>query len=198
MLANLLTKENFELFLVFFVPGLLSLKFYSILTPIKSTADNNAVLESFLFGGVNFSIVYLLMEVASIVFIRSHWIFTAIFILGLFVSPFILAYAFYKFRNSKFLASIGALNSPPSGWDHFFLLKKPCFVRLHLKDGTEVGGLYSDNSCASLYPEEPDLYLEKVCTLHPDNGSFTGFVKGSSGMIVKMKECKLIEFYELE
>lgn len=78
-------------------------------------------------------------------------------------------------------------------------------LRIRLKDGAWVGGLFGRNSYAAGYPEEPqDLYLERTYRVDGDgNFEVTGprgesFVEVGSGLLVRWDEIKHVEFFESE
>ena len=50
----------------------------------------------------------------------------------------------------------------PTAWDYYFDKRNPSWVLVHLKDGTLIGGLFGDDSYATSFPTDGDIYLEKV------------------------------------
>ena len=66
-----------------------------------------------------------------------------------------------------------------------------------LDDGSMIGGLWhGDESFASSYPAEPDLYLSVQYRLD-ENGRFLGPVEGSKGCYLALSRVRCLEFYEI-
>ena len=81
-------------------------------------------------------------------------------------------------------------------WDYIFKQQDPFWVIIELKDGTKVGGLYSENSFSSNAPAEEQIYLEETWKLN-ENGGFDKKKQSTKGIIVSASEMKHIEFFEL-
>lgn len=84
----------------------------------------------------------------------------------------------------------------PSAWDHIFRDRRPCFVRLRLKDGTWVGGWYGNGSYASSYPMPRELHLESAWRMRGD-GSFEERVEGTAGLHVRGADVDIVELIDV-
>ena len=82
---------------------------------------------------------------------------------------------------------------PPRAWDHRFARAEPLFVRVTLTDNSQIGGLWANNSCASVYPEAEDIYLETLFHLD-EHGAFCAIVEDSGGVWIPGRSIKLLEF----
>jgi uncharacterized protein DUF6338 len=94
----------------------------------------------------------------------------------------------------------GFLNIPEplqTAWDYYFRQKPGCWVRVILKSGQVIAGLFGPSSFASSFPGKQDLYLEKLLSLDED-GMVTGWADYSAGALVKMEEVERLEFFEIE
>jgi uncharacterized protein DUF6338 len=66
----------------------------------------------------------------------------------------------------------------PRAWDHIFSQRRVSHVRLRLKSGDWVGGMYAKiegselGGYASAYGEEPDLYLNPSLVINRETGEF--------------------------
>ncbi|MDR1904863.1 MAG: DUF6338 family protein [Treponema sp.] len=69
-------------------------------------------------------------------------------------------------------------------------------MRLHLKNGQTLGGLYTEKSFASAYPEKEDLYLSELWRLD-QVGAFQEPVENSGGLLVNFEEVNFIEIFKL-
>ncbi|MFF4529448.1 DUF6338 family protein [Streptomyces sp. NPDC001407] len=83
----------------------------------------------------------------------------------------------------------------PSAWDHIFRDRRPCFVRLRLKDGTWVGGWYGNKSYATSYPQPCELHLESAWRMLGD-GSFVERVEGTAGLHVRGADVDIVEMVD--
>lgn len=93
------------------------------------------------------------------------------------------------------VAGVSRAHTTPSGWEHFFLRDRTCFVRATLSDGRVVAGRYGDESFAGYTAETPDLYLEERWVLD-DQDWFSEPVAGSLGVYVRAGEIVSVEFYD--
>jgi len=86
--------------------------------------------------------------------------------------------------------------------------ERPFFVRIKLRDGERVGGVFGEDSFATAYtsyaagyPEEQDLYLAESVEVDPDTGEFVldrddTPVPRDSGILVRWSEVEYLEFIE--
>jgi hypothetical protein len=67
------------------------------------------------------------------------------------------------------------------------------FVRLKLRNGERIGGVFGDLSFASAYPQEQDLFLEEVWSLDEEGGSVEA-TADSRGILVLRDQIETLEF----
>lgn len=94
-------------------------------------------------------------------------------------------------------------NPAPRAWDHFFASRPDGWVRLRLKRGIWIGGVYAPSedglpSYASGYPESQDLFLAETVEVDPETGAFIledgdPIFRGSS-ILIRWDEVELLEF----
>ena len=93
-------------------------------------------------------------------------------------------------------------NPAPRAWDDLFWRGPALVVRMKLKDGEGVGGLFGDDSYASCYPEPQDLLLEETYEIL-DDGTFAegdkpeDFVPLGSSMLISWSEVQFLEAFDL-
>jgi hypothetical protein len=85
----------------------------------------------------------------------------------------------------------------PTAWDYYFRKKPGCWVRVILKSGQVIAGLFGPSSFASSFPQEQDLFLERLLRLDED-GRVVGWTEYSAGALVKMEDVERLEFFEVE
>lgn len=110
-------------------------------------------------------------------------------------------------RNSRVLRPLADL-SEPRAWDFLWRRGVPGVVRMRLKSGTWLAGLYGTTtegrqSYAAGYPEDGDLYLSLQLRVDPVTGEFVRDdedrpvpVAGRSGLLVRWAEIEYLEFQE--
>jgi hypothetical protein len=60
-----------------------------------------------------------------------------------------------------------------------------------------VGGVFSENSFASSYPDPEDLYLEEVWQVS-DDGAFERAIPGTRGLWVSREAFDVLEFFGVD
>jgi hypothetical protein len=97
----------------------------------------------------------------------------------------------------------------PRAWDYLWRLDVPGVVRMKLKSGTWLAGIYGTTvtgrrSYAAGYPEPGDLYLSLQLRVDPATGEFVRDdddrplpVAGASGLLIRWSEIEYLEFQEM-
>lgn len=196
-MADILTTDKLLLFLLFIVPGFISIKIYSLLVPSDRRKWSESLIEAISYSCINFAVLFWpALTINKGEFAQNHpvWYYIlTIFIL--FVFPAVWPVAGKSVLSSKFLKG-KVLHPTPKAWDYFFALGKPCWVLIHLKDGELIGGLYSKDSFSSSYPNGEDIYLEEVWKVD-EKGAFVERVSQTSGMWIDKNYFDYLEFFAL-
>ncbi len=98
-------------------------------------------------------------------------------------------------RRARAVAGLNLAHTTPSGWEHFFLSDRTCFVRVTLNDGRVIAGRFGEQSFAGYTAETPDLYLEERWTLD-EKDWFNEPAAGSLGVYIRAAEIISVEFYD--
>lgn len=118
-----------------------------------------------------------------------------------FFAPLVLGVAWAKIRQSDRLRSVVRrmtdIDPAPTSWDFAFSRGRSYFVRVKLRDGERVGGLFGPGSNASFYPEAQDLYLQEAWRLDGEGG-FEAAVEGTKGLLIRRENTQIVEFLEIE
>jgi hypothetical protein len=196
------TIEAILVLLVFVIPGFVSSWILSHAYPRAEPGEARLVLEGIALSCINYG----LQSWILIFFWKMRWFEEPVYlslmaVFSLFIAPTILALTLVKVLDSEWMRSIRErfrLAHPvPKAWDRFFRQGKPCWVIATLKDGQVVAGLYGQNSFASSFPAEEDIYLERLCELSAE-GKILRLSMRSLGAIIRMENVRLMEFIELE
>ena len=188
--------------IAFLIPGFIFTRVFGFSIPLRGREAGALVLDSIAASAINYALlsplVWLLLKEP---FSSRHprLVMLAWFVV-LFVSPVVLGLLAARLvegpRARRLRRALRLIHPVPKAWDYFFRQGKGCWVVAKLKDGGLLAGLYGMNSFASSYPDEEDLFLEKTCTLSAD-GKISGLVQLSEGVILRMSEVRVIEFFRL-
>jgi hypothetical protein len=181
-----LNIENLELLIIFVAPGFISLKVWGLLNSSPRFRLSESLVEAVIYSSWNAVFFVWLYDILK--GINTMFAFGVV-CMGLPILWPVLAYNLSKIRYFK-------TRLTPTAWDHFFNLKEDCFMILHLKNGQLLGGMYTEKSFASAYPEKEDLYLSELWRLD-EAGEFLGPVENSGGLLVNFEEVSFIEILNL-
>ena len=187
--------DNLWLFLVFFVPGFVSLKVYDLLVPSERRDFSKSLYDAVAYSALNFAaLLWLIVRmrpnwIAGDLTAAWYWSAFVLFVAGPAVWPVLLL----SIRRLPPLT--GYIADPnPRVWDRLFRKKQPFWVIVHLKDQRRIGGLYSTRSFASNSPATPEIYIEQVWKLD-DNGVFLEPVESSAGVLILGEQILAIELF---
>jgi len=184
--------------LVFFIPGFVSIKVYDLIIPKEKRDFSKDVYEAIGYSFVNFFIISLLLERELIPYGNGEVKLILKYVILLFLLPALLTLCYIYFIGKaniklKTLRLRGDINPRP--WETVFRNKEPYYLKIHLKNGETIAGIYDENSCASMYPNPEQIFLEAVVILDED-GFPQELVNGSKGILILGSEIVSIEFLE--
>ena len=187
--------DTLQLILIFFVPGLISMKVYDLFIPSGRRDYLKSTLEAVSFGLINFTILHWpIATIHSNDYQKEHPILYYIFfILIVFIAPVIWT-LFYRYILSIKFISNHIVHPVDKPWDYVFGNKKSYWVIIHLKDGRRIGGKFDSESFASSFPAQEQIYLQELWKLD-ENGKFMNKVKQSEGIIISSTEFQSIELF---
>jgi hypothetical protein len=166
------------------------------------------ILES-LFISVIFDAVYLAfiggfyaqISARNFAVVQTHLALVSVLVLLLSVLlPVAVAFAVYSFGPAvrsgvnPFKWRTSTYVNIPSAWDfvakHF---EDSQFVRVLLPNGRWVGGLFSNASFVSTFPQPHDIYIEREWAMGPD-GEFVAPVSSGAGVWLPADQALLVEW----
>jgi hypothetical protein len=187
------TQGTLALFLVFFIPGFITLKVYDLLVPGEGRDFSKSLFDAVAYSSLNFVALLWLIGI-----VRSGslppWLWYATMFVLLIGMPAAWPVLFLRMRRQPWIAR--RIASPYARvWDDFFANRTPYWVIIHLKDQRRIGGLYRGKSFASHSPAPPEIYLEEVWMLD-ENGGFTDSrVDSTAGVLIMGTEILALEFF---
>ena len=184
--------QSLTLFLLFFVPGFVSLKVYDSLVPSERRDFSKSVFDAIAYSAFNFAALYWLiawMQSAK----ANGWAFWTAVVIALFLVPAAWPFFWLRLISGRLFAR-HFVHPIPRPWDFVFAKRKPYWMIVHLKDGRRIGGLFHSNSFASSHPAEPQVYLEEVWTLDAAGG-FVAKVPQTAGIIILGDQIAAVELF---
>lgn len=188
--------DRLILFLLFFIPGFISIKAYNLIYPSERNNISIFLLEAIGYSSLNFAALFwLVIIIHSGNFYNNYkiWYFIFLFLI-LFIIPLLWPVLFTMISGwgivKKYIVS--PIQKP---WDYVFRKKEVFWIIIHLKDGRKIGGRYGRNSYSSSHPSKEQIYLEEVWKLD-ENANFLEPIKRSKGIIVLGEEILSIEFFK--
>jgi hypothetical protein len=190
--------DKLALFLIFFLPGFISMKVYDLIVPGEPRDASRSLLEAISYSTLNFAALFWLIAIIQTDdFYHKHFILYSLSIIAIMVVvPACWPVAFLKLSTWRFIARhfVNPIRKP---WDYVFGKRTPFWVIVHLHSGQKIGGFFGDKSFASSNPADEQIYLEEVWFLD-DDGRFESAVEGSQGIIVMKEEIRAVELFEVE
>jgi hypothetical protein len=195
-----LTEQNFQLILLFVVPGLVALFVRAkFLTGRVPSATEN-VLTFVVLSLIYYSLTILLIGPAFS--IQGPWfahplVWILLILVGPVVFGFILGVAAQKEWGSRLADRLGLtiVQVIPAAWDWRFctVTRGGMFIMVTLTSGERVAGLFGSNSFASSDIGERDLYIEEEYTV-TNQGAWQARNE-KVGILISAKEIRYIEFW---
>lgn len=189
--------------ILFIIPGFVFSRIMGFAFPSRARNATQIMLDSLAASCVSYAflspLVWWLLQLEHKPGVYG-WLLAGWFLV-LFLFPVVSALILIRVSDSaagRWTRELLHFKHPdPKAWDFFFRQGRSSWVVATLKDGTLLAGLFSTDSFASAFPNEEDLYLERVCTLS-DDGKITGLSDGTEGAIIRAENIKLLEFYRVE
>lgn len=189
-----LTEQKMFIFILFFVPGLISLRIWRLLVAAERIDFSTAFYEVLGYGAINFVVVFWL---PTLIVGREFWsahrqASIAYLLMGTLVLPTVWPLLVHRTRIGL---SRHLVHPTGRAWDHFFGRREPCWVLIHRRDGSVAGGVFAGHSFASDGAGPRDLYLEQLWVVS-DKGAFVSPVPASKGALFFEHDIAAIEFFE--
>ena len=188
--------DKLVLFLIFFIPGFISMRVYDLLVPGERRDFSKSLLEAISYSAMNFAALSWLIALIQIGdYYHNHFTLylLSVFVI-LFAVPVSWPFAFLKLSSWRPVGKhfVHPIQKP---WDYVFGKHAPFWIIVHLKTGQKIGGRFGLESFASSYPADEQIYLEEVWILD-EADSFVFPVEHSRGIIIMNEEIRAVELFE--
>lgn len=184
---------DFFLFAILILPGFISMRVYSLIRPGDQPTLKDTIFEAIAYSAINIGLMWWAI---FLFFSSDNWLAKSVMAaLILAVGP--IAWPFLLDRFLAFLAKIGFVKYRyKTAWDDFFSRRQACWLIVHLHDGTKIGGVFSGQSYATLYPTPGHLFIEELWQIDQETGAFSGNEPLSKGIILKPEDYRFVEIKE--
>lgn len=195
---DFLKPETLDLFLIYVVPGFVTMKVHDLLWPPKARKFSDALIEIVSYSMLNLAALFWLVQILKEPgFKEAHPLrYTGGMLIVVALAPALWAFLSRSIRVSSWFQRYSP-HPTPSAWDYFFRKRESAWVLLHLKSGKMLGGFFHTSSFASSYPEDPEIYFEEVWRVDGE-GRFKEKIPLTNGALVRMSECTHFEFFRQE
>lgn len=194
---DVLDPGKLVLFIAFVIPGFVSLKAYEALGLGSPRDTNQQLIDAIAYSCLNYAILSVAIVSVELSELRSTspWTYGAFWFFVLFIAPIGWTCAVWKLRHSEFV--LKAIPHPVGRpWDFVFAQRRPYWVIVRLKDGSQIAGRYDSESFASSSPQPEQIYLQETWRLNQDGG-FDRARTDTAGIIVLGAEIVAIELFHM-
>lgn len=192
-----LTPAQFAAVIALFLPGFVSLRMDRLIHPGKDQGSAGDLVEilgySLLNAGVlSWAVLRAAGELAAVE--PDYAVLAGLAVLICVAGP--LAWPLLFRVGQRWAARKGWVMSPHrTAWDDFFSRKQPCWIVLHLHDGSLIGGYFGKRSIASVGLEAGHIYIEELWELDAD-GEFIGVTPDTNGALFRPTDYLWVELRE--
>ena len=187
--------DKLTLFLVFFLPGFISMKVYDLMVPGEPRDVSKSLFEAISYSTLNFgALFWLIAFIQRGDFYQKHFILYSLSIVVIMVIvPACWPFVYLKLSTWRPIAR-HFVHPIRKSWDYVFGKRDPFWIIVHLQNGQRIGGRFDIESFASSDPAEEQIYLEEVWVLD-EEGRFLSPVERSRGIIVMRDEIRAVELF---
>lgn len=194
---DILQEQKIIMFLIFFVPGFISLKIYDLIVPRTERDFSKSIFEVVTYSSFNYAgLFWLILIIHSNNFYDEHRLaYYLTMTLIVFIFPVLWPILIYMLLSSKTINKLGLYPTIPKPWDYVFGKRESFWIIIHLKDGAKIGGVYNTDSFASSYPKDEQIYIEEIWNID-EEGKFMTRKDHTAGAIISSKDIAVIELFK--
>lgn len=187
---------------LFIIPGFVLMRVKRLAYPTAESSTAGTVLDSLALSCVIYALASPLIYLGYLHrwYVTKPRLSAAIALLVLLILPATLGAAYVWFTKTGRMRWLGVLlgfpHPDPTAWDYHFRKGRAYWVWLTFRNGKVMAGLFGQNSFASSFPQQRDLYIEKLLRLD-EHGHVVELIEQSAGALVMMDEVERIQFFEI-
>tara|TARA_R110001599_G_C12043752_1_gene641422 strand:+ start:73 stop:657 length:585 start_codon:yes stop_codon:yes gene_type:complete len=185
--------DKLALFLAFVIPGFISIKAYQLAFPGTERATSDQLIDAIAYSSINYALlIFPIIAIESGTLREScKFLYYLFYVFVLFIAPIIWV-LIWKYLRTRDFFQRNAPHPTAKPWDYVFSKRKSYWVKVTLKDGTIIAGLYADKSFASSAPAQEQIYLEETWIVN-EKGGFERAKNNTAGVIILSSEISYIE-----
>ncbi|MDN8617139.1 DUF6338 family protein [Variovorax ginsengisoli] len=189
--------DKLVLFLVFVIPGFLSLKTYAMLGLRAPRDSSQQLVDAIAFSCINYALLaWPILMVES-----SDWRnqyprgYVAFYAAVVLVAPVLWGLVWMLLRKTN-LAQRFLPHPLEKPWDFVFGQRRHYWIIATLRDGRKIAGKYAGGSFSSAAPAPEQLYLEEAWKLN-EGGGFERALIDTAGVLILGPDIASIEFFHV-
>jgi len=177
-------------FALLVLPRFISMRVYSLIRSGDQPTLRDSIFEALAYGMINLGLMW--WAVPLFVDANSLLLKSMYAAMVLTIAPIVWPFALDRALSAA--AKSGLINYRyKTAWDDFFSRRKACWIIVHLNDGRRIGGVFAQNSYATLYPNPGHIFIEELWQVNQDTGAFEGAEPVSQGIILKPSDYRFLE-----
>jgi len=191
---NEINLESLTFFIILWVPGFISVKIHDLLIPPKERDYSKSIYEVISYSLFNYALLSPLLYLGfqGNFYLNFRLLFFVILVFTYLVFPILLPIILINLRKSKCVIKY-IQNPTTTSWNYIFEKRRAYWIIIHTTDNKKIGGIYGPESYATSYPEEEQIYVEKLWEM-PAAGGFGDKIPNTAGGLFFKKDIKYIEF----
>lgn len=186
--------DKLFLFILFVVPGFISIKFYQLFYPGSAVPISEQLVDAVSYSCINYAFLFWLVRIveASQLDVVHPWLYYLFYVFVFVLAPalWVLVWKWIRTRN---LFQRNAPHPIAKPWDFVFQQGKLYWIIIYMKDGRRIAGKYGVGSFASSAPAEEQLYLSESWVMEGD--VLDRAVDQTAGVLILSSEISHIEFF---
>jgi hypothetical protein len=191
-----LTLPQFAAVVVLFLPGFVSLKVHTFLRPGSRSAAAELLIDAIGYSLLNAGAFSWAIFAVSTQLERAkpnYWLVACLSFLVCLVGPVIWPLLMRLIQRYGFRGG-WLLGEQKSAFDAYFSTNDPCWIIVHLRDGSQIAGYFGGGSFASAHPHSEDFYLQELWSLD-SVGRFERPIPNSKGALFHRSDYIWLEFF---
>lgn len=186
--------DKLFLFIAFVIPGFISIKAYQLLYPSNVYESKSQLIDAIAYSSINYALLLVPIYLVETLGLKSfnQVLYFGFYIFVLFVAPILWAVIWNQLRTNKYIQQ-NIPHPTQKSWDFIFAQRKPYWLKVTLKNGNVMGGLYSDKSFASSSSSVEEIYIEESWIIS-EKGAFVRKKNNTAGLLILSNEISHIEF----